>query len=259
MSKRNCSKDAVPPQPSANDRDGHTRRRAAPPPEDARAARLIQKAVAQPGSAAVPERKIETAAPAVRSVPPRQLGEGGGDEGTFLTPDPATMTVTIDRPNPHSWVRFNTAHVLDTALLAYRERRDGAAEYYFVVSELEPAVLGSLKQVKVALVFDTAAQGDCFLWIVPATPFSPYFCAMAFILAQGGEALGAGEYLVQAPVKRSQGCKVKHRLNDPDSPLTVWPSRPLGVLLYEALSPDHVIADPSHPIYRRLTTGRTLT
>ena len=45
---------------------------------------------------------------------------------------------------------------------------------------------------------------------------------------------------------------------EPDDPEPVLPSRPLSLLLPEALKAERIISAPGHPVYHQLTSGRLL-
>jgi hypothetical protein len=258
MSKRQNTTDDARVQPSSNG-TARRRRNKTATADEARASKLVQESLSSPGVIAIPEKKIVTAAPAVKSIKPRRLSEDG-DAGTVMRPHPNVMTVKLDRPNPHSWNRFSTHHVLETALLTFKPTRDSIPEHFFVGDErLEDAVRSHLKAVVFCLVFDVAAGGDVFAWLVPASPYSPYYAALTTILGQGEEVLAQTEYRILPAERRGRKCEVRHRPNHPESPLTQWPTRDIGTLCYEAMMPDHVISDPSHPVYRNLTSGGQLT
>jgi hypothetical protein len=145
--------------------------------------------------------------------------------------------------------------------LAHKPGREASAEYYYVVPELEKYVKDDLKNVMVLLVADMNAAAESFLWVVPVSDQSPYYNAVALILKQGKAALEKYVYQVKtADIKsRTKMAPVSHRLRNPNDPIPVLPSRPIGVLLAEALGSDRIIRTPDHPVFVALTSGSKLS
>jgi hypothetical protein len=155
--------------PAGQSNNGRTES-STPAAEDAR---LLKEAVADPGSVEIEEEEMRPGAAA-----PVEIGEerlNPEEAGTPLEDDPALITAAIDRPGADSWVQLHPDRVLRTVLLAYQRGRDSSPDYYFVAPALRDPVRRHLRQVCVLLVSDLSGEGDCFLWIVPETVYSPYF------------------------------------------------------------------------------------
>jgi hypothetical protein len=227
-----------------------------PSTPEGEAARLLQEAVANPGSAEIPEEPPESPT-ADYTIPEEEPGPADDARGELLDSDPALMTVQLGKPSPQSWVQLSPRLVYRPRLLAYKERRDSSAEYYWVPPSLRRPLRRWVNSVFALLVFDTAGDGESFLWVVPQSSMSPYYAKISVALSKGekfcSENLFCFEYL-----RDSRRVSLRYTPRTPDDPAAVWPSRPLGQLLYEALGPDRRIEATTHPVYSKLTAGGRL-
>jgi hypothetical protein len=216
---------------------------------------LLQEAVDNPGTIQIVEREICTPPVPVLSIPPATLSPELGDNGQPLELDPAVMGAALDRPGPHTWVQVFPDRILRTVLLAYRPRRNGPPDFHYLLPSLQRGLEKDLKQVRVYLLWDASGAGEPFLWIVPESEFSPYHTAMMRVLAKGDAYLK--NYLVRFAGldEGKRTCDIRYRLREPDDPLPILPSRPIEVLLPEALKQERLITSPSHPVYITLTKG----
>jgi hypothetical protein len=227
-----------------------------------RGAALLKEAKENPGSAKIseiPEREIGPGRDHVTEIKPRELDPGVAESGQVLFIPPAIMTVSLGRPNPDGFVQLHPERSLHTALVAYKSRKDASAEFYYVVPGLEGPLQKNLLRVNVHLV--SSLDDDCgvFLWIVLASEFSPYHNSVQRILAQGEGWTKHNKVRFMQVVKKERRCLLLSDPIGPDDPKPVLPSRPVSVLLPEALrEEERIIADTSHPVYRALTRGRAL-
>ena len=217
----------------------------------------VQEAIANPGAFEIPDSGITKGVVKPLEIP-EVLGGSQGNVGQLLDVDPALLGTKLGRPSPHLWVRLYRDRILRTELLAFKPRRDGSADHYYVAPELQKALARHLKPVLVLLVGELGEEGDTFLWIVSATTFSPYYNAAQRILALSDKCLNEWKFLIPTAVIGKRDCDVRQDLIAPDDPDVVLPSRSVGLLLYEALSPQRVISDTGHPVYRSLMSGRKL-
>jgi hypothetical protein len=194
----------------------------------------------------------------VLEIPAASLDPCHDADGEPLVLDPALMTVTIDRPGPHSWIQMFPGLVLSTVLLPYKPRKDASPDYHYVISELQPSLLRELKQVQVHLVFDASGAGESFLWILPQTEFSPYYNAVARVLANGDTYLRDHLFRFAKAELRKRNCDVRVRDRLPDDLVANLPTRPISRLLPEALKPERIINSTNHPVYVALTAGGRL-
>jgi hypothetical protein len=220
---------------------------------------LLREALAKPGIAEIPPMQITTQRAPVLEIPAASLDPGQGDDGEPLAIDPALMTVPIDRPGPHSWIQIFPEHMLRTVLLPYKPQKDASPEYHFVIPELQPPVQRDLKQVHVHLVFDASGPGESFLWILPESEFSPYYNAVARVLAKGDTYLRDRLFRFAKAELKKRDCDVRVRRRLPDDPDAVLPSRPISQLLPEALKTERIINTTAHPVYVALTAGGRLS
>jgi hypothetical protein len=232
----------------------------APESQEEQDARHLKEAVDNPGTVEIPEQTIRTGPPDILEVPAASIDPPADEHGEPLPQNPALLTAAIERPGPQTWVRVypEPEHRLQTVLLAYKKKRNDSPDFHFVVPELQGMVRKHLRQVNVYLVADVAGEGEAFLWIILDSPFSPYHSGMARVLATGNDFINSHVFTF-APVEGKRGvCDIEHRLIKPTDVEPVLPSRPIGVLLYEALKADRRITDTSHPVYVSLTAGRKL-
>jgi hypothetical protein len=241
--------------PLANGRDPGTHPPADPstPAEDA--ARLLQEAVNNPG-AEIPEEPPE-APTAHYAIPEEEPGPADDARGELLDNDPALMTVQLGRPGPQSWVQLSPKLVYRPRLLAYKERRDASAEYFWVPPALRQPLRRWVNPVLALLVFDTAGDGETFLWLVPQSSMSPYYAKISLALSKG-ERFCADNLFCFEYLRESRRVNLRYTPRTPDDPAAIFPSRPMGQLLYEALGPDRRIESTSHPVYAKLTAGSRL-
>jgi hypothetical protein len=220
------------------------------------AAAHLSEAISNPGVAEIPEAEMAAGPVRVTSIPAVDLDPDAGDAGEPLAVDPALLTVEIDRPGPHTWLRLSPKRTLRTVLLAHKATRDSSPTYYYVIPALQQPLVGDLKQVNAMLVYDGAAGGGAFFWIVPETPMSPYFVAIQSALAKGPDFIAQHEFRFEYRKQRGGRGTVAVRVRTvpAGSPAPVLPTRSTSVLLAEALR-DHIISDVSHPVYRSLTAG----
>jgi hypothetical protein len=228
------------------------------PPARDRDGELLKEAVANPGAAEIPDDTLEvTPGPAVE-IPEATLDPDGAICGERLDRDPAVMTVELGRPGPQSWVALFPDRVLRTVMLAHKPQRDGSPVYLWVAPHLQRDLKRHLKQVQVFLVFDTGGEGDCFLWVVPESSFSPYYSAASSVLARGNDFVRAKLFCFPYDQARKK-VDTQVRNSADDDPPVVLPSRSVGKLLWEALKPERRIENTDHPVYQALTAGRRLT
>jgi hypothetical protein len=221
-----------------------------------RAAELLKEAVANPGAAGIPDEVPEVSGKPLAGIPEESLDPAAGVVGESLDDNPATMTVGLSRPGPQTWLQLFPDMRLRTVMLSVRERREDAPIYYYLAPELRPAVKEQCRDVTVCLAFDVAAEGEFFLWAVVSSERSPYYCALSRALALGEQALQEKVFQFSWS-DDARKVKSRQRLRDADDPVAVPPTRPLGVLLEEALG-DRIIRSANHPIYYRLTRGSRL-
>jgi hypothetical protein len=244
-----------------SDSNGQPARRArakSPPARNAHDdGELLKEAVANPGTLEVPEQ-VAPAAKTVAEIPEASFDPARNAGGKRLDADTATMTPPLDRVRPHGWNQVFPERTLKTVLLPWREQRDDAPTYHYVIPELQGPLKRWLREVRVYLMFDTCGEGQAFLWIVLASANSPYFVAMNQVEAKGPKFLR--ENLFQFEFRQdSRRVAVSFRPRDPDDPGAVLPSRPVGKLLPEALGPERIITDPAHPVYVKVTAGSRLS
>jgi hypothetical protein len=218
----------------------------------------LKAAVANPGAVEVPDTPIQTGDVPITEIPEVNLDPDAGEGGRLVSQDPALMTVAINKPTPHIWVRFFPERTLRTVLLGYKPSVDSSPDWHYVVPELQAGL--KMSQVNVYLVADiTGGSAVPFLWIVPATEFSPYFNAVQRLLAKGVGYVRSHAFRFAKVNLKARDCDVYERDIGPDDPEPVLPSRPVGKLLPEALKTDRLIRSPSHPVYHSLTAGRKLS
>jgi hypothetical protein len=187
-----------------------------------------------------------------------------GRRGRPLQVSPAVVNVRLDRPGEFSRLLFTRDDVEYFDLLAFQAGRDAPAEYYYVEESLQPAVRQHLRTMCVHLVADLNGRGDYFLFMVPLSDRSPYYCAVQQILSYDDEFLKAHVFSV-GKAYREKGdsgpmrCDVFVDDVGPDDPLPVKPSRPIAKLLAGALGSERIIQDPSHEVYHTLTSRRRLS
>jgi hypothetical protein len=240
-------------QPSPQDPAGQDGQ--APPRDEI----LLHEAVTHPGAEPIVEERLEPGKGDVREIVEERLEPG--DAGTPVEMDPALITVETDKPGPHSWIQVFSALKLTTILLAYRPQRNRSADFYFIAKELRESVKKDLRNVLVLLVADVNGDGTLFLWLIPETPYSPYYNSVMQILALGKATLDAEVFRFEKieAGSRVRQCPMRHRLRTPDDPTPILPSRPIGRLLYEALKlAGRVIEDTAHPVYVSLASGSKL-
>jgi hypothetical protein len=229
-----------------------------PPADEARDAQLLQEAVNDPGVAEIPEAKAQAGPMQVTEIPSVVLDPDSAESGQPLEQDPALMTVSLGRPSPHGWVRVYPAHFLRTVLLAYKPHRDSSPEYHYVIPELQGPLQKELKQVRVYLLSEAVPAGEFFLWIVGETEFSPYHNGMMRLLAKGPEFVKAHKFLFGRAELKQRSCPLSFKALGPDDPDPTPPSRPISLLLPEALRRERIITTTSHPVYLSLTSGKVL-
>jgi hypothetical protein len=219
-----------------------------------RAAQQVRDALANPGVVEIPERKIDPAAVHVTEIGARVL-EDADDGGTPVGMDPALIVVPLGRPTEFSWVRLYPARMLSTPLLPYKASPGDPPNYHFIQPELEAPLRQYLRQVNVHLVWDASGPGECFLWLVPQSTYSPYYITLQRALALGPEFVATHLFNFGKANLRAKSCPLKQREPHPNDPIVLLPSRPLSQLLPEALGPDRWITSTSHPVYVALTAG----
>jgi hypothetical protein len=221
--------------------------------QEARDAELLKQAMDNPGVAEMPEEEIQTDTPPLLEIPEETGGPDADESGEDVEQDPALITVPIDRPAPHAWHRLYPDRVWKGVLLAYKPKKTRSAEWYYVTKELRKPVQKDLRPVRVHLVADVSG-GELFLWILPQSDMSPYFNAIMKIFAKGDQYVC--EHLFRFPTADlEKGCNPRQKPVGPDDVVPVLPSRPLSVLLPEALRQERQILTTAHPIYQSLTAG----
>jgi hypothetical protein len=220
---------------------------------------LLGDALAQPGIAEIPPAEINTQPVPILEIPAANLDPGQEDAGEPLEIDPALMTVTIDRPGPHSWVQLFPERMLRTVLLGYKPQKNGSPDFHYVIPELQRPLQRDMKQVQVHLIFDAGGAGECFLWIVPESEYSPYHNAVAMIRARGDVYLRDHLFRFAKAELKKRTCDVRVRSRSSDDPVAILPSRPISQLLPEALKTDRIISSTAHPVYVVLTAGGRLS
>jgi hypothetical protein len=216
----------------------------------------LSEAISNPGVAEIPEAEMAVGPVRVTEIPAVNLDPEAGDAGEPLAIDPALLTVEIDRPGPHTWLRLAPERTLRTALLAYKATRDASATYYYVIPGLQQPLIGTIKQINALLVYDGAAGGGAFLWVIPESAQSPYFTAVQSVLAKGPDFIAQHEFRFEYRKQRGGRGTVAVRVRTvpTGAPAPVLPTRSTSVLLAEALR-DHIICGVDHPVYRSLTAG----
>jgi hypothetical protein len=246
---------------SHTDSNGRAPRRArakSPPGRNAHDdGELLKEAVANPGSVEIAdERPVMT--DTVVEIPAETLDPPEGVCGQSLSRDANTMVVPLGKPSSHSWVELFADRVLTAVMLPVKQQRDGSPVYYWVAPSLRGLLKRRLRQVQVHLVYDCCGEGDCFLWLIPASEFSPYYAAMSLALAKGDEYLRKNlfQFEYRSDLKKVE---VTVRARGIDDPAALLPSRPLTRLLPEALKAERLITSTSHPMYVAMTQGARLT
>jgi hypothetical protein len=219
---------------------------------------LLRDALDRPGIIEIPPSEINQQPAPVLEIPAANLDPDQGDDGEPLVIDPALITVSIDRPGPHSWVQLFPERMLRTVLLAYKPAKDASPEFHYVIPELQRPLQRDLKQVQVHLLFDASGAGECFLWIVPESELSPYHNAVAMVRAKGDAYLHDHLFRFAKAELKKRNCDVRVRPRSPDDPVAVVPSRPLSQLLPEALKAERIVNSTAHPVYAALTAGGRL-
>jgi hypothetical protein len=253
----------VPPQTNPADDNGQTSPQVdpadgndQPAPQDEV---LLREAVENPGGKEVPEERLEPGKETLQEIPEERLEPG--DAGTPVEQNPALITVVLDKPGPHSWIQIFPDLKYNAVLLAYRPERGRSPDYHYVAKELRGPIKKDLKNVLVLLVADINGSGELFLWLIPESPYSPYYNSLMRIMALGKAELQTKVFRfgkIEAG-SRVRECPLTCRLRTPDDPQPILPSRGLGRLLYEALKQlGRVIEDSSHPIYVTLASGSKL-
>jgi hypothetical protein len=212
--------------------------------------------VQNPGVVEIPDERPEVITGPVIEIPEEHLDTAAGDAGQLLGADPAVLTVALGKPHAYSPIRLFPERRLETVLLDHRETKDGSSVWHYVMPELRKPLKKYLRNVRVELVFDTGGRGEPFLWIVPVSDRSPYYAALSRALSYGKEFVATHKFRFEfVDVKR-----VDVHVHDlePDDPEPVLPSRPLSLLLPEALKAERIIRAPGHPVFHQLTSGRLL-
>jgi hypothetical protein len=229
--------------------------------DEADGGHFLTEAVNNPGVVEIPESKPDpkAAVPPVE-IPERILGDVAG-AGTRLTADPAVLSVKLDRPGPHTFVRLFTQCMWRGVLLAHQPVKDRSPDYYYILDEMQqdPRVQDSLRQVRVLLCADMGVAAEAFLWLVPESQFSPYWKAVELVLSQGDDYIDRHKFRFgKADLKSKSPCPVWVEPLGPTDPQPVMPSRPVSKLLPEALTQERMILSATHPVYAAITTGQML-
>src|SRR5262245_60366222 len=111
----------------------------------------------------IPPEEIRPGAGALLIIPEETLDPSADDGGEPLEADPALMTVKLERPAPHSWVRLFPERSMRTVLLAHQPVQGRSAEYDYIAPELRGLVQQHLKPVIVYLEYDDSNHHS-FLW-----------------------------------------------------------------------------------------------
>jgi hypothetical protein len=256
-------KDRSQGKPAADSNSNGRRRRQADngqadTDQDRHDADQLKKALETPGVVEIPETKPNPGPVPVLEIPTARLDVDADEAGNPLPVDPALLVAKIDRPSPHGWIRLFVDHVLETTLLSYQPIRNRTGEYLYVIPELQAPLREHMRQVRVTLVFDLAAN-EPFLWITPESDLSPYHNALMRIFSQPPEFIATHKFLIGKCDPKGKKCKLKSNPLGPNDPEPILPSRPLGKLLAEALGAERIINSTGHPTYQALMTGGTIS
>jgi hypothetical protein len=227
-------------------------------PAAERDASLLTDAVKNPGTLEIPDEPPRVGSGIVTEIPEESLDGAADATGKSLDRDPAIMTVELSRPGPFSWIRLFPELTHHTVMLPFRAKRDDVPDYHWVTPELRSAFKGRLKNVDVYMCFDVLPPGEPFLWIVPQSERSPYAVAIARALARGDQCIRNNVF--QFVYSEEDGRKVHlgERPYEPDDAAVLLPSRPVKVLLPEALG-SKIIRTTDHAIYRAVARGNRVS
>jgi hypothetical protein len=223
----------------------------------AEAGRLVRESIDGPPLPPIPERELEPGNVRVTEIGERVL-EGEDDGGTAVPVDSALLTVSIMRPTEFSWVKLFPKRKMTVPLLPYKSANESIPDHHYVIPELEAPVRTYLKQFDVYLVWDAGGAGTAYLWLVPRSPHSPYYNAVQRALALGDEFVETHLFNFGKANLKTKTCPLKQRDPKPSDPTEVLPSRPLSLLLPEALGPDKIISSTGHPVYVAIAAGRAV-
>jgi hypothetical protein len=217
---------------------------------------LLEEAVRNPGATGIPDETPQPGASPQVGIQEEDPDLDSSDYGEPMDNDPAVMSAEIDKPGPYSWLAIFRNKILKTFLLPYKPTRKDSPVFYYVPPALRQPVRRHLRPVRVLLVGDTSGEGEAFLWVVVSSSYSPYNSALSKVLGKDDDFVRDHLFAFQYDPDRRR-VNVEHRKPGPDDPEVTLPSRPLNVLLEEALG-DRFIRTADHALYQLLTSGRKL-
>jgi hypothetical protein len=161
----------------------------------------------------------------------------------------------IRRPDRREWIALSLASEFPTRLLLHKPKADGIeVEHYYIDKSLRGTIDEELKHVRVFLFYSwkTKTYG---LWIVNVTLDNPWYESLDHLFKQPADFFTANAIRVIAD--KSNSCyHVKFKAMPGK---VIWPAKPTGELLGEALGASRFIKSPDHPVYRDLIEGTELT
>jgi len=163
-------------------------------------------------------------------------------------------TMKIRKPERREWFVLKHDSELPTRLLIHKPKPESMdEEFFFVHSNLRPAIREELKDVRV-FVYYGAKTKTHFLWIVKVTLDNSWYESLNPLLTLKSEFFEDNEIRVISD-KPTSRYRVRFR---PKTSNVTWPQKLTDQLLGEALGEDHFINDAEHPLYRDLIEGDEL-
>jgi hypothetical protein len=160
---------------------------------------------------------------------------------------------TIGNPSKRAWFVLNPANWSTASLLQHKEREDDVEiKWHFVAPGLQKPIKEDLTLVRV-IPFISVRTKICRLWVKPITVGNTWYESL-----QGKVFRQPPEFFEQFEIRvKSYRAESIYLVSKRSRTLrdVTWPTKKTNTLLAEALGPDRMILDESHPLYRDLVDG----
>jgi len=183
---------------------------------------------------------------------PREDDGGESDNGVSVLT--GRGPITIRRPDPQDWIHVHRRAAIKVRLAKVQVPNQYEPDWYYVRPELRAGLLGVLRLYSVVPYWSTL-RGRPYLWVAATDGEHGWADSLYVLFGQTPEWHDGNTVRIEANRDEARySIQSRNTKIVPD-----WPNEPTEVLLPEALGPNRIISDVSHPKYATiLNAGEVL-